>query len=143
MSATLPDLLKALAHRRVLPFPQPDDQGSFVFRVDGTFVVTLRQEGGRAVLDAGVGALSGTALTDCLERLMRILFTRLKRQPELLYLAGGETPVLRLRRDLSLNGLNAMKFEEALERYLNCLDFWHRQLGTGGPATPAPGMLFP
>ena len=143
MNATLPDLLEVLAHRRVLPSPQADERGAFVFRVDGAFLVTIRQEGGQVVLDAEVGALSGTALTDCLERLMRILFTRLKRQPELLYLAGEESPMLRLRRDLSLDGLNAMKFEEALERYLNCLDFWHRQLGAGGPATPAPGMLFP
>ncbi|HEB77283.1 MAG TPA: hypothetical protein ENI90_02005, partial [Methylothermaceae bacterium] len=128
-------LLEEFARRQDLQIGAMDEEGWMTLRVDKEMEVHVRVAGD-LVLEAEVACLPEAGRESTLEKLLQVAFTRFRRQPEVLFLKGD---ILYLRRTLILAGLSVVGLEEALEGFLNALEFWRRQLSLSIPATLPTG----
>lgn len=141
---TLQHLAEAQAERLGMPGIEPDADGAFTFAFEEGLVVSFLQEGDHSFYLRGeVGSLPTTGDTEAaLRRLLQLNFVRIQQQKAFLSV-NPEQNLVFLHERLEETQLSVDDAIQAMEQFLNTLEFWRKTLSSEPelPRGPLPFFI--
>ncbi|MBK5941115.1 CesT family type III secretion system chaperone [Halochromatium roseum] len=148
-ASTLESLMTHFAARHTLDPLTADADGGYHLRIDERLDIRLFQSGGQILLESSLGPLPPDDPPEQLERTLHLQLTAMSELEEVLTL-NPEDETLVLFRRLPADRQTLEDFEGALERFVNQLERWTRELSqpasSSAPTTPplpALQLFFP
>ncbi len=137
-------LIHGFAERNGLGVIEPETDGSYRFVFDDNLPLQCIRASDELIVQSFLGALPADDQQACEEalRLLKINLAQIGSQQAILSL-DPDSGELVLFTKLRMRGVSVVQFEEALEDYVNSLEFWVKTVSTQPSHRPVAGMVFP